>query len=211
MSALETLAFSPTECQRELTQFKALLDSKVELGERKEILPFFKKSKHLSAFLGSYLPNIVQFDRVATEFDVFGDFACDVMAGDSHTSHYIFVEFENAEPNSVFREVKGRKTPEYALRFEHGFSQLIDWFWRLEEEQRGDKLGRIFGVNKITAHGLLVVGRNQNLKQPEIDRLRWRQDNVKIGISSVSCRTFDDLYTDLAYRLPRYGSAAAIP
>jgi len=69
----------------ELDELEALLLGKRHLHERKEITPFFKSRKHLSAALGLINSNIELPDRVATELNLFGDFACDVACGDSVT------------------------------------------------------------------------------------------------------------------------------
>jgi len=44
--------FNPKLCGKELAEFKKLLDSSSILDERKDILPFFRHRKHLSAFNG---------------------------------------------------------------------------------------------------------------------------------------------------------------
>ena len=48
-SVLETVVFDPAEFLRELQAFDALSKSKADLSEQKDIQPFFKKSKHLTA------------------------------------------------------------------------------------------------------------------------------------------------------------------
>ena len=67
----------------ELQCFEALLASKPELKEREDILPFFKKNLNLTALLGTYIHDIANPDRLASEYDLFGDFVCDLVVGDS--------------------------------------------------------------------------------------------------------------------------------
>jgi hypothetical protein len=73
--------FDPAKCQSELTAFGKLLAAKSNLSERDDLLPFFKKRKQLSAFIGTYAPNIGPAPRLAYEFPFFGDFAADVVLG----------------------------------------------------------------------------------------------------------------------------------
>ncbi len=119
--------FDPEQCRKEAEQLRDFLASNVELQERKQVLPFFKERLQLSAFLGSYHPDIVRYDLVAHELPLFGDFVADLVVGDSKNSAFAFIEFEDASPESIF--VKRKATPEWSPRFEHGFSQLVDWFF----------------------------------------------------------------------------------
>jgi hypothetical protein len=102
MKTLEKIDISVSRCKTELAEFKRLLDSKASLSERDDILPFFNAHRHLAALVGSYNPRINRFDRIATEFSLFGDYACDLVIGDSITHNFCFVEFEDATPKSVF-------------------------------------------------------------------------------------------------------------
>lgn len=52
------ITFDPIKCRAEITELNALLESKAELSERHDIQPFFKCHEQLSAFLGSYAPDI---------------------------------------------------------------------------------------------------------------------------------------------------------
>jgi len=112
MKTLEKIALSVDQCRKDLGEFKDLLDRKQSLSERRDILPFFRAHKHLAALVGSYNPRINRFDLVATEFSLFGDFACDLIIGDSVNRDFCFVEFEDASPQSVFIKKKGKSTPE---------------------------------------------------------------------------------------------------
>jgi len=48
-SVLESIVFEPAKFEQKLQAFEELLKSKADLSERKDIQPFFKKSKHLTA------------------------------------------------------------------------------------------------------------------------------------------------------------------
>src|SRR5437870_2196381 len=77
------ILFDPAQCRKELEQLRDMLATNSELQERKQVLPFFKERLHLSAYLGSYHPEIVRYDLVAHELPLFGDFVVDLVVGDS--------------------------------------------------------------------------------------------------------------------------------
>jgi len=134
MKNFEALQFDLNKCIKEINDLKTLLNTKRELSEKNDILPFFKQRKHLSA-IGSFNPNISLYDKIAYEFDIWGDFKTDVAVGDSQFKAYCFIEFEDAKQNSVFKKVGNKSTTEWSHRFEHGLSQLVDWFYKLEDQR----------------------------------------------------------------------------
>ena len=52
--------------ERELSEFKALLDSKAELSERDDILPFFKARPNLSSQIATLIPHMVNNEKIAS-------------------------------------------------------------------------------------------------------------------------------------------------
>ena len=68
---------SIAECLQQLGEFEDLLSSKEEIQES-ELLLFFGNNLHLAAFIGTYVSDLVNPDRIATEYDIFGDFVCDL-------------------------------------------------------------------------------------------------------------------------------------
>ena len=205
MKSLEAFSLGLAKCKKELGEFKKLLDSKAALSERDDILPFFRSRKHLAALIGSHNPRIHRFDRIATEFDLFGDFSCDLAIGDSATHNFCFVEFEDASPNSIFTKKRGKSTPEWSPRFEHGFGQILDWFAILEDQKRTAQFKAKFDADVIQYVGLLVIGRRHYLDDARYDRLRWRSEQVQVGARQVNCITFDELYQTLALKVAIFG------
>jgi hypothetical protein len=205
MKTLERFSITLSQCKKDLEQFKKLLDSKSSLSERDHILPFFKSHKHVAAMIGSYNPKIHGFDRLATEFNLFGDFGCDLAIGDSVSNNFCFVEFEDASPSSVFTKKKGKSTPEWSSRFEHGFSQILDWFAILEDQKRTAQFKAKFGADVIQYVGLLVIGRRHHLDNAQYERMRWRSEQVLVGSRPVNCITFDELYQTLALKVALFG------
>lgn len=200
MKSFKNIKFDAAVCKRELAEFRDLLEDNEWLSERKQILPFFKDHEHLSSLIGTYNPSLVTHNLVAFEYPVSGDFTCDLAVGDSKRQAYCFVEFENAERDSVFREV-GRHTPEWSSRFEHGYSQIIDWFYALQDMAQTGSFRHKFGSNAVDYTGVLVVGRSERLAQRETERLRWRLNMVVVNSKRVHCITFDELYSDMYFRL----------
>lgn len=197
---LTPLVFSYEQCLKEAQEFKAFLGSQTTLKERDEVLPFFKARQHLSAFLCVNNARAVQYDRVAHEYPMFGAFTCDLVAGDWARSAFVFVEFENAAENSVFVQ-KTRATPEWSPRFEHGFSQILDWFYKMDTQRHNPEFETRFGSRDVHVSGLLVVGRKQDYTPRERDRLTWRHQHVTVHGKQIYSMTFDDLCEDTLARL----------
>lgn len=204
MKEFVKINFDPAICRFQLEEFKELLEQKKPLSEKNDILPFFRERIQLSTFIGSYHRNIERLNRVAFEFDIFGDFTTDLAVGDSRKKSYCFIEFEDARSNSVFVSKAGKYCPEWSPRFEKGFSQIIDWFWKLDDLERTDDFENRFGSRRIDYVGMLIIGRNHDLEPREKKRLVWRQEHLVLNSKHVFCLTFDDLYNDLLFRINKY-------
>lgn len=196
------IQFDPEKCRKEVEELRDLLATNRELQERKQVLPFFKERLHLSAYLGSYHPENRRYDLVAHELPLFGDFVADLVVGDSENSAFAFVEFEDASPESIF--VKKKAIPDRSPRFEHGFSQLVDWFFKLHEQGQTVDFEDKFGNRTIRHLGILVIGRTEHLGKREEQRLRWRQEFVLLNSKPIYCKTFDQLCDDLLARLEQF-------
>jgi len=185
----------------------ALLRSQPTLGERDAILPFFKESPDLSLLVGSYFPDLIEPDVLAHEYQLSAHFRADLVVGDSQRGHYVFVELEDAAPDGVFVTRGGRATPEWSPRLEHAFSQVIDWFWILEDMRSTTDFADTFGDRAARFHGLIVIGKDLDLGDREKSRLAWRTDRVVVDSHKISCVSFDMLHGDLDFGLRTYFSA----
>ncbi len=204
MAILKRLSLKKKQLTDDLEAFKALLDdpSKPNLGEAQDILPFFKNRPHICAFMGTYNPNIVDYKKIslACEFDIFGDHVADLAVGDTTNQEYCFVEFEDANERSIFHKAT-KQTPEWSPRFEHGFSQLVDWILWLENSKGTTAFVNRFNAPAIRYSMLLVIGRERHITSQGLkDRMNWRTDQVVVASKKVNCITFDKLYEDLALR-----------
>lgn len=197
MKKLEEFKFNFKECQDELIKFKNLLDSKQVLQESQDILPFFKENKNLIAFLGTFVGNTLKVDRIASEFCFFGDFRADYVIGNSNTMEFLLIEFEDASENSIFKRNGKKATLEWATRFEHGYSQIMDWLWKIDDLKRTETLDIKFGGRIQNHHGMLIIGRDEFVEDDCKSRLKWRVENTRIASKSIICLTYDELYRTL--------------
>jgi hypothetical protein len=193
MSQLTNLKFDLKQFNKELQEFHTLLSSQRELSERSEILPFFKARPFLSlgiSWLGNVLPEIY-----AHEFNLWGKFQSDLVVGSTSKRHFFFVEFEDATKDSIFKKINQKSTSEFSRRFEHGYSQIIDWFYLLNDVSKTRQFETAFGHNSIKYDGILVVGRSHflNEKYDETQRLSWRMNHVIVNSKKVLCYTYDEL------------------
>src|SRR5260370_23840256 len=193
-SVLETILFYPTKLQQELQEFDELLKSKADLSERKDIQPFFKKSKHLTAYMGTFALNIAVATEICFEYEFFGDFKADILMGSKQEKEFCVVEFEDGKQDTIFKKQPKRKNPEWSARFEHAFSQITDWFYNLEDFKNTQGFSATFGPGHTSFTGLLVMGRSASLDQTKKSRLKWRTDTVSIGKHKISCITFEEFY-----------------
>jgi hypothetical protein len=108
-SVLETIVFDPAKFQNELRAFDKLLKSKADLSEMKDIQPFFKKRKHLTAYLGTFAPNIAVATEICFGYEFFGDFKADILLGSRQEKEFCVVEFEDGGQNTIFKKQKRRK------------------------------------------------------------------------------------------------------
>jgi len=199
MKSFETLQQNFRRCRQELGEFDALLNSSRELSERDEILPFFKERDQLTALIGQYDP-LLYPNLLAYEYDIFGDFKADVAIGDSQSQHYCFVEMEDAKSSSLFKQKGAKASLDWSDRFEHGYSQIIDWFWKLADMESTAEFRSRFGEN-ATYQGILIIGRSANLNPKEQKRLQWRREKVIVDSRQVYCVTYDELYEHLNTKL----------
>ena len=107
MKEFAQIAFSFRQCRAELDELGTLLQEHGELRENKQVLPFFRQRKHLSAFIGTYLTHLAFPDQIAFEYDVFGDFKADLVVGDAAQAQFCFVEFEDGSRTSILSAREG--------------------------------------------------------------------------------------------------------
>jgi len=187
-----------------------LLKSKPDLSERDDIQPFFKKRKHLSAYMGTFSPDIGPATELAFEYPFFGDFSADVLLGNKKAGEFCVVEFEDGRRDSIFKKAGTRANPEWSSRFDHGFSQMVDWFYNLDDFKGTKGFTKTFGHGHIKFIGILIIGRSAGLDDTQHSRLKWRTERVLIDCHHINCVTFDELHAQLHDRFILYREASKL-
>jgi len=200
MKNLNNISFSLDKCLDELNEFKLLLSSKDELKERDEILPFFNRSKNISAFIAAEVPKMSKYDLISHEFPLYGEYQADLIIGDSSKRVFCFVEFENATRTSLFAK-KSSSAYKFAPRFEAGYSQIVDWFKILDDQKRTDLTTSQFNGIVKDYYGILVIGRDKFIDKTLLERINWRSNNIIINSKSIYIYTYDMLYNILKEKL----------
>jgi hypothetical protein len=188
--------------RREVAAFGTLLQAHTSLSEAADILPFVRGAPHFAAAFGFANRALVAPDLLALERPLFGSFRCDVAIGSARARQFTLVELEDARETSLFAPVKGRDYPRWSSRFERGFSQLVDWAWRIDHErQPSATLEAAFGTTDPHIHYLLVIGRDRWIGAAGRARLEWRHRHNGISGERTTVWTYDDLFSFVSDRL----------
>jgi hypothetical protein len=193
-------------CREEVHELQSLLNNSATLGET-ELRKFFEPRLHLRALVGHYNDLLAHPDLLAWEYPIFNDFRCDFAIGDGSRKAYTFVELEDAGPKSLFVKQGKKAVRAWSPRFDAGFSQIIDWFYKLHVITDTPDMEARFGKRVIRYAGVLIAGRGQHLRPGEQLRLDWRQEHVVVNSKHLHCVTYDQLLEDLLFRLDKYGMA----
>lgn len=191
--------------KHQLGLFEQLLTTHSELSEDKHIKPFITQYPHFTAAIAEIFH--IDVDCLAFEFDLWGDFRCDIAIGDSRTNTYCLVEIEDAKKDSIFKKQEKRGLAEFSARFEHGYSQIVDWLYKIDT-LRGNTVitQERFAQNNPKIYGILLVGRNTSFKDAsQLARFEWRSKHVVVNSQPITCFTFDHLLERFKTRNKIYG------
>jgi hypothetical protein len=195
-------------CRVQVQELQALLEGSAELPEA-VFHEFFEPRADLRALVGLANNSLISPDRLAWQYPLFGDFRCDFAVGDWTRKAYTFVEFEDARPNSLFVKQGDKATRAWSSRFESGYSQIIDWFYKLQAMTDTPDMEARLGKRSIRYTGVLIIGREEHLQPGERLRLEWRREHVVVNSRKIVCVTYDELLEDLLFHLARYSEAKA--
>ncbi|HYT87076.1 MAG TPA: Shedu anti-phage system protein SduA domain-containing protein [Gemmataceae bacterium] len=201
MKKLEEIAFDYPLCRKQFEEFQQWLATKGDLSERNDVLPFFRARPQLAVLFGTFNNRLAWPNRIGWEFDIFGDFTCDLVVGEWERGEYCFVEFEDAQHDSIFQRQGKKATREWGRRFDHGYSQIIDWAHKLDGLSPSADLLARFDRYEIGYEAAFVIGRDQHLDEGEKQRLNWRSDKVVVNNKKVTCLTFDGLLSRFSVRV----------
>jgi hypothetical protein len=182
-----------------------LLRDHTELSEEKHIKPFITQFPHFTAAIAEIFH--IDVNCLAFEFDLWGDFRCDIAIGDSRTNTYCLVEIEDAKNDSIFKKQEKRGLAEFSARFEHGYSQIVDWLYKIDT-LRGNTTTtqERFAQNNPKIYGILLVGRQTSFKDAsQLARFEWRSKHVVVNSQPINCFTFDHLLERFKTRNKIYG------
>jgi hypothetical protein len=162
---------------------------------------FFTSHPHLLLLMSrAFCPGLLPAAYLP-ECSVVQEFRADYAVANEDRSKFLFVEFEHAKKDSIFAtkvKTKANQSYQWAKTFEHGFSQVLDWYFRLDDYQRASKIEEHFGAPKIDYVGILVIGRDQFLKKTGLSqRFEWRRKYTVINSQHLHCFTFDELAREL--------------
>ena len=117
------------------------------------------------------------------------------MVGCTTTEHFVLVEFEAGRKNSIFNLKRGSKQlPDWAPPLQHAFSQVSDWTWAKNDNQKSELYRNAFGMPRMSETYLVVCGRSSFLDDVARSRLHWRSTKTMIASCPVCIWTYDDLY-----------------
>jgi hypothetical protein len=200
MKKFETVTRDVDRCKAELDELKKLLIPKKELSEKGDLVPFFIKNLQITTLIGEYCPDLSGFmDEYAFEFPIKDDFTADIVLRSKKDKTLLFIELEEAKEDSVFKK-RPRYYSEWGKCLEHGYSQIVDWFWKLSDFEKTDDFAEKIGKG-YTYHGLLIVGRNDFVDPDDFNRLKWRFSKTVVNSKYIKCITYDQLIELLENKL----------
>jgi hypothetical protein len=220
MKGFSSFTFNASSLRIEAGNLRKLLmpGSAVELDEEKHLSPAFKASPNLVSIIGAAFGGVVNPDLIAEEFWILDKLRCDFAVCNSRQQTFCFIELEDAVKKSVFVERKPTffnglmgRPPYYdwAPRFEHGTSQMLDWIRILEDsKQTGDYRAHFGSPNQFEAQFILVIGRDEFLSADQKERLAWRCKSVQAAGHKVKCITYDRLLEEAEHQLKNYPAVA---
>ena len=172
--------------------FDDLLNSKKELDENADILPFFKQYPALilgmSRLVGmSHIP----IDALELNFQLSENQMCDIAFGSSLKNTYCLVKFKDAKKNSLFSGLETYRA--FSTDFEKGNSQVIDWLWKIDSRRNREDVEGRFACKNPTISTALIIGRSEFLNVEERDRLVWREEKTWVNSNKIHYITYDDL------------------
>nr|WP_280950121.1 Shedu immune nuclease family protein [Methylobacterium radiotolerans] len=179
------------------------MSSKNVLKEQKDVLPFFRNRPDICLMFSYYLPEIKEPDWLGIEFQIYGDFRADLIVGDFNARRYMLIEFEDGSPNSIFSK-RPKNVPAWASRMEGAFSQIVDWYYKLDDMKSTADFTNTFGDRDAVFEGLIVTGKDMKLEPQQTSRLKWRVENVRVASKKINTISFDEFVSDADFRLKRY-------
>ncbi|MEH3148427.1 MAG: DUF4263 domain-containing protein [Methylobacterium frigidaeris] len=148
----------------QLDAFKHWLDAHDTFGEREVVAEL--RSKLDLCLLIQFAVGKGPPDRYKHEMTIQGAFRADFVVGCTTRAHFVLVEFESGERNSLFKRGTNQMR-DWAPSIQHAFSQVSDWSWAKNDNQKSDLYRNAFGAD---AHVGDLSDRVRAQRLPERDR-----------------------------------------
>lgn len=209
MISLFDFKFDINDCDVQLQELQNFLTNNSQIPETGEnvLQRFFTDRPNLILLLG-YWHFGLEPVYYRPELNLFNnEFRADFVVANKKRDKFIFVEFEDAKEDSIFK-LKSKNpnsanpSYEWSHRYEHGLSQVIDWYYRMDDYERTNKFEEYFGHRQVSYTGLLVIGRDSFLQRyGSMQRFRWRCSKTVINSKPLHCMTFDQLLEESIEKL----------
>lgn len=213
MIQFKDIIFDKVQCQKEINDVKVLFSNTPDIDETKGkgsysggLQGIFRNRTQLFALMGK-----IVFGEIATKWNdevKFGNFRADFIIANDKKNKVCLIEFENAKMESIFRKKTHSDktiTYEWAPRFEHGYSQILDWkYYSIEEKT---SLKNDFQVHPKEIEFALCIGWNKHLQQSNFqERFDFRKNKVTVESKTFYCMCFDSFVDELQEKLNLYNA-----
>jgi hypothetical protein len=194
MSLFDSITVSTAAAESELSGFRQFLDQNETFSER-SVVTELKKRPNLSCLLGHLHYGTPRANVYKFEFPLMGSFKADLVVGNLQARKFALIEFESGKKFSLFKKRGTLQNRDWSAEFEHGFGQLIDWGWIIDDCRQSKSFRNLFGCEDLSVVYLLVCGRD-SLMQDDTERGRhfWRSERCKIEGATATCLTYDGLF-----------------
>ncbi len=213
MILFKNVDFDLDQCQKELDEVKAIFNGCPDIPEtdRKSrgnhtegLQTIFKKRSQLFALMGKII--FGEFAKKWNDEVKFGNYRADFIIASKNEKQVCLIEFEDATTESIFSvktESTKTKTYEWSSRFDHGYSQILDWKYYATEEKAS--ITNDFSTPPKKLEFALVVGWEKHLQPSNLQsRYDFRKNKVVINSGTFYCWNFDSLVEELQEKLHVY-------
>ena len=180
----KTFNFSRKLLDTAANELRQLLDVHKPIKERREL----EEKEHLQTFFNNHpivlctLAHLVEMseldvDEMQFEFDLWGNFRCDIGFGNSTTNTYCLIELEDAKKDSIFAK-KPVRHPKFSDRINRGQSQIEDWIWKIDSlKNNSNEIKELFDSDHPTITYLLIIGRNHFIERHSLkERFKFKKE-----------------------------------